>query len=489
MVASRGPIGILAVLGATGVAILLLAHPALRFKTFFSTEGVVGAGVLFAGALPGLLTYREIRHRRTERRGGLFLADSDSFAGVAELQRLFEKAEAALSWARREEASLAVFLIDLNLFQGVNDSFGRGVGEEVLQAVADRLKSAIRSEDTLARLGGDEFVILQVGLTQPGGARALAARLMQSLAEPYDVEDLRVPCGASIGVAVSPTDGEEWETLLARADSARRRAKAEGNNVACFFEAVLNAAFRKRQRLEIEMGRALEMQSFQLAFQPLFQSKDRQLIGFETLLRWPAGWEQQSPAVFIPIAEECGLIVPMGVWALETACKWAAAWTKPLKLSVNLSPIQFRRGDIVSVVEQALRKSGLDPARLELEVTESLWNQDPDGVLEQLIRLRAMGVTIALDDFGTGSSSLSSLWKFPIDAVKIDRSIVAEMSRDPKASTMVKTIVALGQTLNLTVTAEGVETRAQADALIAAGCDRVQGYLYGRPLSPTSHIF
>jgi diguanylate cyclase (GGDEF)-like protein len=482
-------IGIIAALGGLGLATLLLAHSARHPTSFFSTEGIVGIGVLFAGAVPGLLSYRKIRQRRSAPREVLFLGDEDSVAEVAELQGLLEKADAALSLTRRKEGWLAVLLLDLYQFQKVNDQFGRGVGDEVLRAFARRLKSVLRTEDTVAHLGGDEFVILQVGSAQPSGARSLAVRLMKSLLEPYQIGSLQVTCGARIGVAVAPTDGGEWETLLSCADTARLRAKAEDNCTVCFFEAGMDAAFRKRHKLEAEMRRALETEVFQLAFQPLFGLKCGKLMGFETLLRWPAGWEQQSPAVFIPIAEESGLIVPIGAWVLETACSWAAAWTKPLKVSVNVSPVQFRHGDIVALVEQALSKSGLDPARLELEVTESLWLQATDGVLNQLTRLRAMGITIALDDFGTGSSGLSCLCKFPFDAVKIDRSFVAAMSSDTKSEAMVKSIVALGKTLHLTVTAEGVETRAQADALIAAGCDRVQGYLYGRPLSATSPVF
>jgi EAL domain-containing protein (putative c-di-GMP-specific phosphodiesterase class I) len=223
-----------------------------------------------------------------------------------------------------------------------------------------------------------------------------------------------------------------------------------------------------------------------LAYQPLFSFQDNSLLGFEALLRWPEGWTPQSPAVFIPIAEESGLIVPIGAWVLETACKTAASWAKPVKIAVNLSPVQFRHGDIFAVVEKALNTSGLDPTRLELEVTESLWLQNTDAVLDQLTRLRKMGISIALDDFGTGYSSLTYLWKFPFDKVKIDRSFVAEMDTDPKAAAIVNTIVAMGKTLELSITAEGVETLAQAEALREAGCDQAQGYLYGRPLSLSS---
>ena len=248
----------------------------------------------------------------------------------------------------------------------------------------------------------------------------------------------------------------------------------------------MDAIFQERRKLESELRRALTTNSFHLAYQPLFNFRDGSLIGFEALLRWPEGWTPQSPAEFIPIAEETGLIVPIGSWVLESACKTAASWTKPLKVAVNLSPVQFRHGDIVAVVEAALKVSGLDPGRLELEVTESLWLQDTVAVIEQLTQLRAIGISFALDDFGTGYSSLTYLWKFPFDTVKIDRSFVTEMEVDPKAGAIVNTIVALGKTLDLTITAEGVETSAQAQALREAGCDQAQGYLFGRPLSASS---
>ena len=213
-----------------------------------------------------------------------------------------------------------------------------------------------------------------------------------------------------------------------------------------------------------------------------------ELVGFETLLRWPEGWEPQSPATFIPVAEEAGLIVPIGAWVLETACHEAASWTKPLNIAVNLSPLQFSHGDIVAVVDKALKSSGLDPNRLELEVTESLWLQNTDTVLDQLARLRSKGISIALDDFGTGYSSLSYLWKFPFDKVKVDRSFVTQMEVDPKAAAIVNTVVALGRTLDLTITAEGVETPEQAKALKEAGCNQGQGYLFGRPLTAVAAV-
>jgi diguanylate cyclase (GGDEF)-like protein len=452
-------------------------------SSFLATEGIIAFAVLLAGGLPGFMVYRKMLAHRKARAEAVFLAEHDNLTGIANRKSLGETARSALAWGGRNKSYVAALLIDLDRFKDINDSFGHSAGDELLKAFALRLNSSIRTEDMAARLGGDEFVILQVGMTQPSGASSLADRLMETLSEPYEIGGLQLTCGASIGVAIGPTDATEWDQLLSCADAALYKAKAEGSNTICFFEAGMDAIFQERRRLEIDLRRALKTNAFQLAYQPLFRFHDGTLLGFEALIRWPEGWAPQSPAAFIPVAEESGLIVPIGAWVLETACKTAAAWTKPLKIAVNLSPLQFRHGDIVVVVKQALEESRLEPGRLELEVTESLWLQDTDAVFDKLTRLRAMGISIALDDFGTGYSSLTYLWKFPFDTVKIDRSFVTGMASDPKAGAIVNTIVALGRTLDLTVTAEGVETPAQAQALRESGCNQAQGYLFGRPLS------
>jgi diguanylate cyclase (GGDEF)-like protein len=475
-----------AVIGVLEVSIDQTADRALYERSFLLTESIIAVAVLLAGGLPGIMVYRKMTAHRIAQAEALFMAEHDSLTGIANRKRLGETAKVALAWNRRAKNYVAVLLIDLDRFKDVNDSFGHGAGDELLKSFALRLKSAVREEDMVARLGGDEFVILQVGMAQPSGASSLAERLMRMLMEPYDIGDSQLVCGASIGVAIAPTDAEEWDTLLSCADTALYKAKSEGRNTVCFFEAGMDAAFRERRRLEADLRRALETNAFQLAYQPLYSFHDNSLLGFEALLRWPEEWEPLSPVEFIPIAEESGLIIPIGAWVLETACRTAAAWANPVKVAVNLSPVQFRHGDIVAVVEKALNASGLDPARLELEVTESLWLQNTDAVLDQLTRLRKMGISIALDDFGTGYSSLAYLWKFPFDKLKIDRAFVIEMETDPKAAAIVNTIVALSRTLHLTITAEGVETPAQAQALSEAGCDQAQGFLYGRPLSTTS---
>jgi predicted signal transduction protein with EAL and GGDEF domain len=356
----------------------------------------------------------------------------------------------------------------------------------VLKAVAKRLRSSIPEEDIVARFGGDEFVVLQIGMHQPNGASFLADRLINALSEPYLIADSQLTCGASIGIAISPQDGDDFDAMIACADAALYKAKANGRNSVRFFEPGMDAKVRERNQIEADIRRALATESFQLVYQPFYSFRDGGLLGFEALLRWPEDWPQQSPADFIPVAEESGLINSLGVWALKTACRTAANWTNPLKVAVNLSPIQFREGKIVSVVEKALRDSRLDPERLELEVTESLWIQDSDSVLDQLRQLRRLGVSIALDDFGTGYSSLAYLWKFPFDTVKIDHSFVSEMVNDPKAAAIVQTITSLGKVLDLIISAEGVETAEEARILRKAGCDQAQGFLFGRPLPAAS---
>jgi len=471
------------VIGVIEVYLDQTADKALYERSFLSTESIIALAVLLAGGIPGFMVYRKMIAHRTAEAEALFLAEHDSLTGIPNRMRLGEVAKGALAWTRRNKSYVASLLIDLDRFKEINDTFGHGAGDEVLKAFAMRIKGAIREEDLVARLGGDEFVVLQAGMAQPSGASSLADRLMKVLSEPYNLGGTQVSCGASIGVAIAPTDAEDWDLLLTCADTALYKSKAEGRNAIRFFEPGMDAMIRERRRLETDLRRALETNSFQLAYQPLFSFRDGSLLGFEALLRWPEGWAPKSPAVFIPIAEESGLIAPIGEWVLKTACSTAANWINPVKVAVNLSPVQFRDGDIVSIVKRALNESGLDPFRLELEVTESLWIQNEDAVLDQLAQLRRMGISIALDDFGTGYSSLTYLWRFPFDKVKIDRSFVMGMEIEPKAAAIVNTIVALGKTLNLAITAEGVETQAQADALSEAGCDQAQGYLFGRPLS------
>jgi diguanylate cyclase (GGDEF)-like protein len=458
-------------------------YKALCEKSFLLTESIMAIVVLLAGGLPAFMVYRRMVDHRKAEAEALFLAEHDSLTGLPNRKRLRQDGNAALARRRRDNSHVAVLLFDMDRFKEVNDSFGHSAGDELLKAFAVRLSGAVRTEDTVARLGGDEFVVLQVGIAQASDASALTERLLIALTEPYQIEGFPIECGVTIGIAVAPVDAEEWDALLSCADVALYKAKDEGRGSICFFQPGMDIIFRERRHLETALRRALSANAFQLAYQPLFNAADGELLGFEALLRWPEGWNPHSPAEFIPVAEESGLIIPIGAWVLETACRTAASWARPLKIAVNLSSVQFRHGDIVRAVADALDDSGLDPSRLELEVTESLWLEDVDAVLDRLQRLRQLGAAIALDDFGTGYSSLTYLLKFPFDKVKIDRSFVTDMTMEPKAAAIVNTIVALGRLLNLTVTAEGVEIPAQAKALVDAGCDEVQGYLFGKPMT------
>ena len=455
-------------------------------RSLFLTEIILGALVLLTGGIPGYGLYRQMRKLRESRAETLFLSEHDSLTGIHNRRWMNGVAKKALALSCRNKSYVAALMIDLDRFKDINDTFGHAIGDEVLKAVAMRLESSIRAEDSVARFGGDEFVVLQVGIGQPAGASLLANRLSEVLTQPYEIDGTQLACGACIGIAIAPPDAGDLSTLLACADAALYKSKADGRNSVRFFEPGMDAKIRERRQIEMDIRRALETDSFRLAYQPIHSFRDGRLLGFEALLRWPEGWSPLSPADFIPVAEESGLIDRLGAWALETACKTAANWTNPLKIAVNLSPVQFQGGGIVSVVEDALRNSGLKPERLELEVTEGVWIKDGDSVFSQLRHLRRLGISISLDDFGTGYSSLAYLWKFPFDILKIDRSFVSGMETDLKASGIVKTVTALGKILNLTITAEGIETEAQAGILREAGCDQGQGYLFGRPVSPAS---
>ena len=451
-------------------------------RSLFLTETIIAILVLIAGGIPGHSLYRQMLKLRDAREDAQFQSEHDRLTGLPNRISLEELARTALALSRRNRKPLAALMIDMDRFKDINDTLGHVTGDKVLKAVAKRLRSSLREGDSVGRFGGDEFVVLQASTYQPAGARFLADRLIALLSEPYEIDGTKLVCGACIGVAILPPDAEDFDTLMACADAALHKAKAEGRNSLSFFEPGMDERIRQRRQIETDIRLALATNAFQLAYQPQYSFRDGGLLGFEALLRWPEGWPAQSPADFIPVAEESGLIDQLGVWALETACRTAAGWPNPVKVAVNLSPIQFRHSNIVSIVEEALRKSGLEPERLELEVTENLWIQNTDTVLTQLKRLHRMGVSIALDDFGTGYSSLSYLWKFPFDTVKIDQSFVRGMETEPKAAAIVNTIMALGRILDLTITAEGVETAEQARILREAGCDQAQGFLFARPL-------
>jgi diguanylate cyclase (GGDEF)-like protein len=373
-------------------------------------------------------------------------------------------------------------MIDLDRFKEVNDTLGHSVGDALLKAVTERLLSCVRETDTVARLGGDEFTIVQRVREPVVEAAALARRIQEAIAAPYDLDDHHVVIGISIGIAIAPVDGVDPDQLLKNADLALYRAKSEARGIFRFFEAEMDRRMQARRSLERDMRNALINGEFALHYQPLVNIEQNEISGFEALLRWTHPERGAiAPADFIPLAEETGLIVPIGEWVLRQACADAAAWPKHLKIAVNVSVAQFKSLDFVEVVIGTLAASGVAPQRLELELTESLMLQDEHGALALLTRLHNHGVRIALDDFGTGYSSLSSLRKFPFDKIKIDRSFVSDLSAaNVDALAVVRSIAQLGVSLGIATTAEGVETEEQMDQVRVEGCTEMQGFLFSK---------
>ena len=415
------------------------------------------------------------------RRRSPHLAHHDSLTGLANRILLRTRLDEAVARAQRGEAC-AVLCLDLDHFKDVNDTLGHPVGDRLLQAVTERILAEVRDQDTVARLGGDEFAIVQIGVRHPRGAATLAQRLVETLGAPFDLDGHHVIVGASIGIAVAPEDGPDPDQLLRNADMALYRAKAAGRGAFRFFEPEMNNYAQLRRSLQIDLRRAIEAHEFELFYQPQVRLQTRRISGFESLLRWRHPERGLvMPERFIPLAEETGLIVSLGEWALREACRVAAGWPGREKVAVNLSPVQFASARLVAAVSEALEHSGLDPARLELEITETVMLRDTEATLATLHRLKALGVSIALDDFGTGYSSLGYLQRFPFDKVKIDKSFVKNLAETRTSGAIVRAIVSLCTALDMSTTAEGVETEAQYLALAALGCTEAQGYLFSQP--------
>lgn len=412
------------------------------------------------------------------------MAHHDALTGLANRTQLVEKLSDALAVLQLQEAGLAVHFIDLDRFKNVNDTLGHDGGDFLLKTVADRLRSVTRIGDVVARLGGDEFVVLQSGVSGKNQAEDFANRLISAAIAPINFSGHAIVATVSIGIALSPADGTNPERLLKSADLALYKAKSEGRNCARFFVAEMDTELQMRFKLEKMIREAVLHDRFELHYQPLFEISKRRLIGFEALIRLPAeDGTLIPPLVFIPIAEDLGLIDKIGGWVLKEACRIAATWPEYLTVAVNLSPAQFLTSGISDVVAAALRDAGLAAHRLELEITETLLLGNSEATMAELQKLKAMGVAIVMDDFGTGYSSLSYLWRFPFDKIKIDRSFMKAFdgsSRDAK--TVVKTIIALGRELNMRVTVEGVETASQAAFLDKADGDQAQGFYFGRPV-------
>ncbi|RYC29138.1 EAL domain-containing protein [Lichenibacterium minor] len=386
----------------------------------------------------------------------------------------------------RSGRGFAVLAVDLDRFEQVNDTLGHRVGDALLRKVAERLATALGPADAAARFGGDAFAVLQDGVSRDEDAAVLARRIVDLLGRAYMVEGHLINIGASVGVALAPTDGADAAALIRNADLALRRAKLDGRGGFRFFEPEMDERVQARRRLELDLRRAVAAQEFELVYQPQMNLETNRIVGCEALIRWRHPERGTvSPGDFIPLAEEVGLIVGIGEWVLRTACREAARWPGDLTVAVNLSPAQFRGGGFVATVASALEESGLDPRRLELEITEGLLLHDSEANVATLHALRGLGLRIAMDDFGTGYSSLSYLRSFPFDRIKIDRSFV---SGDPSGGTggamaIVRAVAGLGAALGMATVAEGVETPEQMDSIRREGCTDVQGFLISRPIS------
>ncbi len=435
-----------------------------------------------------VLAVRDISERKEAQARIAHLAFHDTLTGLPNRNVFTEHLERNVESAAAEGEPVAVLCIDLDGFKAVNDILGHPAGDELLVGVAHRLRSVLRGRELVARLGGDEFGIVQQGGSQPAGAGLLSERVLAALAEPFAIGDREARISASIGVAVYPTDAANPSDLIKNADMALYRAKAEGRGLARFYEAAMDEALRQRRQLEADLRLAVANTELKVHYQPLADLDSGAILGFEALLRWTHPLLGPiSPEVFIRLAEESGVIIRLGEWVLREACREAASWNPPLKLSVNLSPLQFMHDDLVGLVRRVLADTGLDPARLDLEITEGLLIKDAPAALATLERLKALGVRISMDDFGTGYSSLSYFRMFPFDKVKIDRSFVADMIANPQARAIIRSVIGLGRGLGVPVVAEGVETPEQLEALRDEGCDQVQGYLIARP-SPIGHF-
>lgn len=389
--------------------------------------------------------------------------------------------------AKRNKQNMAILLMDLNRFKLINDTLGFSAGDSLLQTIANRLKSCLRDVDGVFRLGDDEFAILLEEIAQPQDAARVAKRLLAVSSLPFQFYDHELYVTVSIGISIFPTDGEDVEVLLKNAEAAMNRAKELGINNYQHYMPTMNARAFEQLTLEHNLRKALKKDQFLVYYQPQIDMRTQKIIGAEALVRWQhPELGMISPAQFIPIAEETGLILPLGEWVLRTACQQAKNWYDQLGtrfiISVNLSTRQFQQQDLVSTVDRSLQDTKLPPELLELEITETLGMKNPELTLKTLHELKSMGIHIAIDDFGTGYSSLSYLKRFPIDTLKIDRSFVSDINGDSNDGAIVVAVIALAHSLKLKVIAEGVETSEQADYLLDHGCERIQGYIFSPPV-------
>jgi diguanylate cyclase (GGDEF)-like protein/PAS domain S-box-containing protein len=427
-----------------------------------------------------IIVLHDLTDRRRNEERISYLARHDSITDLPNRAAFNECLNGMFDLAGKSAESFALLCMDVDRFKAINDTFGSASGDKILKQLGGRLQEACEGT-FVARIGGDEFCVISPTGPQPATADALAARLRDAVATDFEIDGQSVSVGLTIGIAIYPSDASDAAGLLANAEAALFRAKLERRGTVRFFEPEMDQQLREKRALQHDLRQALQNEELELYYQPQ-ADMDGTITGLEALARWHHPRHGMvPPGTFIPLAEESGLIIPLGEWILRTACKEAASWPRPLRIAVNLSPVQFQHGDLPILIHETLLTCGLAPGRLEIEITEGVLIGDFSRAVATLRRIKNMGVRIAMDDFGTGYSSLSYLQSFPFDKIKIDQVFIANLLNSPPSAAIVRAVIGLGQGLGLPVIAEGVETREQRDFLAAASCDGIQGYLIGRP--------
>lgn len=436
-----------------------------------------------------ILLYSDITDRKEAELAIHQLAYYDTLTNLPNRTLLQDRLTQLINQSAREKSKVAVLFLDLDNFKTINDTLGHAAGDELLQEVARRLSRLMRATDTISRLGGDEFVILLPGIRHEDLVGDIAAKLLSTLTKPLQIAHHEISCSGSIGIALYPDDGDNSALLLKHADLAMYQAKEQGRNTFRFFSHDMNTKAVQRMLFETSLRRALERDEFRLCYHPLLDARTSQVVGCEALLRWQhPDLGLLAPESFVTLAEETGQIVPISDWVLRSAClqhqQWRVAGLPPVRVAVNISAYQFRRGNLLETVSRVLHETGIPAEYLELELTESMLMQEPESARETLSRLKTLGVHLAIDDFGTGYSSLSYLKLFPIDRLKIPREFVRDITSNPDDATIAKAIVSLGNNLNMRVVAEGVERIEQLEFLVQHGCDELQGFYFAQPMTP-----
>ncbi len=478
--------------GSPTIGAVILEYSGIRRELWESAlwqiHATAAAG-LFCALLVGVFGYRLARSISSATRQVAYLAYHDKLTGLHNRSMFVLKLDQGLKDAARHGHRLAVFFVDLDRFKNINDTLGHEAGDHLLKEVSGRFATCLRASDSIARLGGDEFVVMLSGRFDDEHLASVARKILVAVARPIRLCGQEFRVTASVGISVYPGDGVDERSLMKHADIAMYQAKEDGKNNFAFYRAALNQHSIERLAFESSLRHALDQRHFEVHYQPKVDFRTGSIIGFEALLRWNhADLGQVPPTKFIPVAEETGLIVPLGRWVLETACAQHVAWREqgrpPLTMAVNLSARQFGDDHLLDDVRRILRDTRMEPSCLEFEITESMLMHDVERSGQVLRAFRDMGIRLSVDDFGTGYSSLANLRQFPIDTIKVDRSFIRDLAENREDKAIADAIIAMGRTLGMTIVAEGVETREQADFLREHGCDQFQGFLFSKAVSP-----